>query len=126
MGDYADLLTAQKTPPKPHTPDSPLAGAAVRHTGTLVETNQPSFERTNEPSIDTSNDQTKHASNHTSTVRTNERTKLRHTFDIFRDQLLSLREIALARERTSGGRVLLGDLVQEALDTFITKQRKKE
>ncbi len=63
-------------------------------------------------------------------VRTNERTferrKIRHTFDIYADQLLSLREIAIEREKLFSERVLLGDLVQEALDAFITKERNKE
>jgi uncharacterized NAD(P)/FAD-binding protein YdhS len=63
-------------------------------------------------------------------VRTNERTnarkKVRHTFDIYQDQLLSLREFALNREMVFGERVLLGDLVQEALDMFITKERNNE
>ena len=62
-------------------------------------------------------------------VRTNERAtkrrKTRHTFDIFSDQLLSLREIALRRETETGERVLLGELAQEALDMLITKERSK-
>lgn len=58
--------------------------------------------------------------------RTFERKKIRHTFDIYYDQLLSLREMALNREMLFGERVLLGDLVQEALDMFITKERNKE
>jgi hypothetical protein len=70
----------------------------------------------------------------TPTVPTNEqplkrsfqRKKIRHTFDIYYDQLLSLRELALSREMLFGERVLLGDLVQEALDMFITKERNKE
>lgn len=62
--------------------------------------------------------------------RSNERTmlrrKIRHTFDIYQDQLLSLRELALRREVLSGERVLLGDLVQAALDMFITKERNND
>lgn len=55
-----------------------------------------------------------------------QRKKIRHTFDIYQDQLLSLRELALKRERMSGERVLLGDLAQEALDTLIAKERSNE
>jgi hypothetical protein len=58
--------------------------------------------------------------------RSFQRKKLRHTFDIYYDQLLSLRELALSREMLFGERVLLGDLVQEALDMFITKERNNE
>ena len=65
----------------------------------------------------------------TTNVRTNERTrerrKIRHTFDIFADQLRALRELALDRESATGDRVLLGELVQEALDMLIEKERMK-
>src|ERR671938_89316 len=57
--------------------------------------------------------------------RTFQRRKIRHTFDVFDDQLLSLREIALEREKAFGQRVLLGDLAQEALDMLIAKERNK-
>ncbi len=55
-----------------------------------------------------------------------ERRKIRHTFDIFEDQLLSLKEITLSRQKRFGKRELLGDLVQQALDMFITKERNNE
>jgi hypothetical protein len=61
--------------------------------------------------------------------RTNERyikrRKIRHTFDIFADQLMSLREISIEEEKNMGERVLLGELAQQALDMFISKQRNK-
>ena len=53
-----------------------------------------------------------------------QRRKTRHSFDVFADQLLSLRELALERERTSGRKVLLGELVQEALDLFIAQEQE--
>lgn len=58
--------------------------------------------------------------------RSNERTKVRHSFDILSDQLFALRELAVERERTFGRKVLLGDLVQEALDLFIARQRNHD
>ncbi len=63
--------------------------------------------------------------NEQTNVRTNERTKIRHTFDIYKDQLRSLRGISLERETATGKRILLGDLMQEALDLFIEKERTK-
>src|SRR5437868_5025304 len=63
---------------------------------------------------------------HRMSQRSNERTKIRHSFDIFPDQLLSLREIAVEREKRSGAKVLMGDLVQEALDRFIAHERNSE
>ncbi len=77
-------------------------------------TKQAPMERTNEPTMKRTNE------------RLTERTKIRHTFDILADQLFSLREIALEREKSVRKRVLIGDLVQEALDIFITKERNKE
>jgi hypothetical protein len=59
----------------------------------------PTTERSNEPP----NDPLKQ--------RSMIRTKIRHTFDIYEDQLLSLKEINLNREKLFGQRVLLGDTV---------------
>lgn len=64
--------------------------------------------------------------NERSNERTMKRGKTRHTFDIFLDQLISLREIALSREKSLDKRFLLGELVQEALDMFITRERSKD
>ncbi len=58
--------------------------------------------------------------------RIDERKRVRHSFDIYQDQLLSLKAIAIDREQTHGKRVLLGDLVQEALDNFIEDERTNE
>jgi hypothetical protein len=55
-----------------------------------------------------------------------ERTRIRHSFDIYQDQLLSLKEIALSRQKAQGKRVLLGDLVQEALDMLIINEQKNK
>jgi hypothetical protein len=59
------------------------------------------------------------------TKRYVKRNKIRHTFDIFADQLLSLREISIDEEKLTGERVLIGDLAQQALDMFISKHRNK-
>ena len=88
-----------------------------------VEVSQPptAVEATKQPNV-----RTNEGTNQRSNERTNVRTKIRHTFDIYSDQLMSLREIALKREATFGKRTLLGDLVQEALDLFLTKERNIE
>lgn len=95
--------------------------------------NPPTNEETNERTLERSNQRTKvgeiHTTKQRSNVRTNERLKerrkIRHTFDIFADQLISLREIAIEQEILFGERVLLGDLVQQAIDMLITKQRNQ-
>lgn len=55
-------------------------------------------------------------------ARSASRLRVRHSFDVFADQLPLLREIALTREARVGQRVRLGDLVQEALDRFIADE----
>lgn len=50
------------------------------------------------------------------------RHKTRHPFDIFQDQLQSLREIQFQREKKRGVRPTLGELAQEAFDLYISKE----
>ncbi len=52
-----------------------------------------------------------------------EREKIHHTFDIFLDQLLSLKELMVGRQRAFGKPVKQSELVREALDLFITKEK---
>jgi hypothetical protein len=54
------------------------------------------------------------------------RRQIRHGFDIFEDQLFSLKEIQLIRQRTGAKKYRLGDLVKEALDAFIIKEQGKD
>lgn len=56
--------------------------------------------------------------------RTNERTRVRHSFDIWQDQLMALAEIQTQIFNRTGRKPKLGDLVQEALDAYVAKQRK--
>ena len=57
--------------------------------------------------------------------RTLERSRVRHSFDIWQDQLLGLSEIQADRFSRTGRKPKLGELVQEALDAYITKERKR-
>lgn len=130
MGDYADLLKAQtksQSPaPKPRegkpVPNEPAPTIEPQNESTNVRTN----ERPDTTPVKRISERSNETPSERSRQRTFERTKIRHTFDIFADQLLSLRHIALERETVFGERVLLGDIVQEALDLFITKERNKE
>ena len=67
--------------------------------------------------------------NGSTNVRTNERsgprTRVRHSFDIWQDQLLGLSEIQSDRFSRTGRKPKLGELVQEALDAYIAKERKR-
>ena len=63
--------------------------------------------------------------NERSNERTVERYRVRHSFDIWQDQLLGLSEIQSERFSQSGRKPKLGELVQEALDAYIAKERKR-
>lgn len=54
---------------------------------------------------------------------TSVRKKIRHAFDIFADQLISLKELQLARQKATGDNQSLGHLIQEALDLFLVNER---
>ena len=60
-----------------------------------------------------------------SNVRTNERSRVRHSFDIWQDQLLGLTKIQVERFNRTGRKPKLGELVQEALDAYIDQQRER-
>jgi hypothetical protein len=65
------------------------------------------------------------ATNERTNERTLERSRVRHSFDIWQDQLLGLSEIQADRFSRTGRKPKLGELVQEALDVYITKERKR-
>lgn len=120
----------EQPPPSPPLTETPyqMAGEAARQTDGQPDEPTPfsPLDRTL-PQIE----ETKERINGRSNERTDEpynvkRQKIRHTFDIYADQLLSLKEIQLNRARGLEKVYRLGDLVQEALDTFITKERNKE
>jgi hypothetical protein len=54
-----------------------------------------------------------------------ERSRVRHSFDIWQDQLLRLSEIQADRFSRTGRKPKLGELVQEALDAYITKEQTR-
>ena len=65
------------------------------------------------------------ATNERTNERTLERSRVRHSFDIWQDQLLGLSEIQADRFSWTGRKPKLGELVQEALDAYIAKERKR-
>jgi hypothetical protein len=55
--------------------------------------------------------------------RTFERIQRRHSFDVWQDQLIALTEIQTQMFHNTGRKPKLGELVQEALDDYMAKQR---
>jgi hypothetical protein len=127
-------FTRPATPPSPAvepsvlpepleaTDTKPLPEIKVRKTRTRIVVDTA---KDNKPKVDGTNERTFERTNQRTNVFTKNRSKIRHTFDIFADQLLTLREIAVDQEIMFGERVLLGDLVQQALDMFIAKEKNK-
>lgn len=60
--------------------------------------------------------------NHSTNGRTFQRTKIRHTFDIFADQLQALHQHQLECIQAGGQKPKLGDMIQEALDDYLAKK----
>lgn len=57
--------------------------------------------------------------------RTNERTKVRHSFDVYQDQLLQLSDVQADIYRRTGKKPKVGELVQQALDAYIERYRER-
>ncbi len=85
--------------------DEPTPIAPRQSERTIVRTNERRNERTNH--------------------RTVERLIVRHSFDIGRDQLMALAEIQTQIFNETGRKPKLGPLVQDALDAYIAKHKKR-
>jgi outer membrane biosynthesis protein TonB len=114
-------ITPEKSTPKP----LPKLKASVTPKASPVEVpNKP--EEIAERTVEETNERTLERTKQRNNERLRTRKRIRHTFDIFEDQLFSLREIALDQEKYSGARVLLGELVQQAIDMLITKEKNSK
>lgn len=60
-----------------------------------------------------------------SNERTNERTRVRHSFDVYQDQLRALTGIQARLHERTGRKPKIGDLVQEALDAYIAHGQER-
>lgn len=128
-------------PPSPIAPDTAIPTQSKNiPVGKVAEPSKKRLNvRTNESTIPQPIQPTKIRTNDRTDKQTTERTddrhprrisirsreKVRHSFDIFADQLISLRELAIEQEKMFGERVLIGDLVQQAIDMLISKERNQ-
>ena len=76
----------------------------------------------NELKSERSDERTKEPTNERSNVPTVQRTKVRHTFDIYADQIVSLHQHQLETLQNEGIKPHLGEMVQEALDDYLVKK----
>jgi hypothetical protein len=51
--------------------------------------------------------------------------RVRHSFDVRRDQLIDLTDIQIEVFRRTGRKPTMGELVQEALDEYIRARRQR-
>lgn len=56
-------------------------------------------------------------------VKKKQRIKVRHTFDVFKDQLVELQGVQFAAVQVGRRKPKLGDMVQQAIDLFLKKKR---
>ena len=87
-------------------PPQGMSAAIPAAQGIQQREDERKHERRNEPTLD--------------------RTKVRHSFDVYQDQVLALGDIQQAAARAHGKRPWLGDLVQEALDRYIQSKHRRE
>ncbi len=110
-------------PPDSSPPITPKPAKSI-----TKQTKIPAARKT-QPSAEATTQDTLLSNNHAPSpmsVRSDVRTKIRHSFDIFQDQLFALRDLAHERERGSVKKVPLGDLVQESLDMYLAAQRRSK
>ena len=86
------------------------------------ESKQRTFERSLNGTNQGSKKRTVEPTNHSSNEPTKQRTKVRHTFDIFADQLQGLHQYQLECIQDGTRKPKLGDMVQVALDEYLAKQ----
>jgi hypothetical protein len=62
--------------------------------------------------------------NEATNVQKKSRIKVRHTFDIFQDQLLALQSLQLQAVQKGRKKPKLGDMVQKAIDSYLKEKTK--
>ena len=103
LEDDADSTVATQHEAPEHEPDGPPPPPRGR--ADPSPRNGRTFERTND--------------------RHRERVRVRHSFDVWQDQLHALTELQAHAFSATGRKPKLGELVQEALDAYIAKERKR-
>jgi hypothetical protein len=72
------------------------------------------------------NERTKERKKVIANEQTKERTLKHHSFDVFIDQLISLDQIQTQIYQDTGKKPKIGELVREALDSYIENRKKEQ
>jgi len=113
------LLRSTQRPPATEPEATPSSTRAYEKSN--VRTNDRSNERTDAagPQIATTSAPVRSVS------RPNERTRVRHSFDVFEDQLQALTDIQADVFHQTNRKPKVGELVQKALDEYIHRHRRR-
>ena len=107
------------SPPESPTPekrDGALTEAQTQQNQDQKRSNDRTFERTDERSNERLNERPPRP----------KREKIRHTFDIYRDQLIALQMIQLERVQAGKKKPKLGKMVSVGIDLFIKQAASKK
>lgn len=122
-GRHAILRTAEEIKAEENTQEvKPNEVTADPPKNQNPETQESKNERSNETPIKQTNEQL----NGRPLEPTVERTKVRHSFDIYQDQLLTLTELQTKVFRATGRKPRISDMVQEALDAYLSNNKRKD
>ena len=104
--------------------DSPFFEKPANPLSQVQDENNQDQKRTNERTFERPNDR----SNERSIKRLpkQKREKIRHTFDIYRDQLVALQTIQLEKFQAGKKKPKLGTMVAEGIDLYIKQQASKK
>jgi len=81
--------------------------------------------RPNIPAVEAKNERSDERTNERTNVRRTDeksRERVRHSFDVFKDQLVELQALQLAAVRQGKSKPKLGDMVQRAIDLYLKKR----
>jgi hypothetical protein len=110
----------------------PEKSVAERKVSILPDSPTTEIKDTSNAQAQTEENQAQKRSNDRTFERANERTlkpkreKIRHTFDIYRDQLVSLQSIQLDRFRAGKKKPKLGKMVSEGIDLYLKQYSSKK
>lgn len=86
----------------------------------------PSFQRGKDKEKPKQNERSNERTNVPTLERKNERVILRHTFDIFKDQLRDLQLLQLNAVKSDKKKPKLGEMVRQAIDNFLVRKEEKK
>jgi len=117
MGVYDDLDKLKAPATNQSVSPAPAVAPDV-HAKAIKEPNVRTSERLNTAPVNRTSERTN--------GRPQRRSLIRHTFDIYQDQLTALRKLQLEALTLDGSKLALGEMVREALDAYLPYRHKSK